>query len=68
MKYILEIRDLTFRKAKAPAGALGINQRPDRPWLECAGELAGAFAFGIAQSRHREVYERSLQRMLDLCK
>ena len=28
---------------------------------------AGEFAFGIAQSRHREAYERSLQRMLDRC-
>ena len=27
--------------------------------------VAGEFAFGIAQSRHRESYERSLQRMLD---
>lgn len=30
--------------------------------------VAGEFIFGIAQSRHREVYERSLQRMLDRCK
>jgi predicted nucleic acid-binding protein len=29
--------------------------------------VAGEFTFGIAQSRHREVYERSLQRMLDRC-
>lgn len=29
--------------------------------------VAGEFAFGIAQSRHREVYERSLERMLDRC-
>ena len=29
--------------------------------------VAGEFSFGIAQSRHREVYERSLQRMLDSC-
>jgi predicted nucleic acid-binding protein len=27
--------------------------------------VAGEFAFGIAQSRHRKAYERSLQRMLD---
>ena len=27
--------------------------------------VAGEFAFGIAQSRYRETYERSLQRMLD---
>src|SRR5580704_18102126 len=27
--------------------------------------VAGEFAFGIAQSRHRAAYERSLQRMLD---
>ena len=29
--------------------------------------VAGEFAFGIAQSRHREMYERSLERMLDRC-
>ena len=29
--------------------------------------VAGEFAFGIVQSRYREVYERSLQRMLDRC-
>ena len=29
--------------------------------------VAGEFAFGIAQSRHRKAYERSLQRMLDRC-
>jgi len=29
--------------------------------------VAGEFAYGIAQSRHREEYERSLQRMLDRC-
>jgi tRNA(fMet)-specific endonuclease VapC len=29
--------------------------------------VAGEFVFGIAQSRHREAYERSLQRMLDRC-
>jgi predicted nucleic acid-binding protein len=29
--------------------------------------VAGEFAFGIARSRHREQYERSLQRMLDRC-
>jgi tRNA(fMet)-specific endonuclease VapC len=29
--------------------------------------VAGEFAFGIARSRYREVYERSLQRMLDRC-
>ena len=29
--------------------------------------VAGEFAFGIAQSRRRKAYERSLQRMLDRC-
>jgi predicted nucleic acid-binding protein len=29
--------------------------------------VAGEFAFGISQSRHREAYEMSLQRMLDRC-
>jgi tRNA(fMet)-specific endonuclease VapC len=29
--------------------------------------VAAEFAFGIAHSRHREAYERSLQRMLDRC-
>lgn len=28
--------------------------------------VAGEFAFGIARSRHREAYERPLQRMLEL--
>ena len=27
--------------------------------------VAGEFAFGITQSRHRDAYERSLQRILD---
>ncbi len=29
--------------------------------------IAAELAFGIAQSRHREAYERSLERMLDRC-
>jgi predicted nucleic acid-binding protein len=29
--------------------------------------VAGEFAFGSAQSRHRKAYEKSLQRMLDRC-
>ena len=29
--------------------------------------VAGEFIYGISQSRHRESYERSLRRMLDLC-
>ena len=29
--------------------------------LAIPGIVAGEFAFGIAQSRHREAYERSLQ-------
>lgn len=29
--------------------------------------VVAEFAFGIAQSRHRETYERSLERMLDRC-
>ena len=29
--------------------------------------VAGEFAFGAAQSRYREEYDRSLQRMLDRC-
>jgi tRNA(fMet)-specific endonuclease VapC len=29
--------------------------------------VAGEFAFGIQQSRHRDAYENSLQRMLDHC-
>jgi len=35
--------------------------------LEIPVIVAGEFAFGIAQSRHREAYQRSLQRMLDRC-
>lgn len=56
VKTTLEIPDRTFRKAKATASALGIplreyvtraveeklaqGQRTEKPWLECAGELA----------------------------
>ncbi|MBL8236840.1 MAG: hypothetical protein JNM66_05445 [Bryobacterales bacterium] len=56
MKTTLEIPDRTFRRAKATASALGIplreyvtravedkltkSQRAEKPWLECAGELA----------------------------
>lgn len=29
--------------------------------------VAGEFAFGAAQSRHREEYERALERMLNRC-
>ncbi|MBL8293913.1 MAG: type II toxin-antitoxin system VapC family toxin [Bryobacterales bacterium] len=29
--------------------------------------VAGEFSFGAAQSRHREEYERALERMLDRC-
>jgi predicted nucleic acid-binding protein len=29
--------------------------------------VAGEFAFGIVQSRRREVYEKTLRRMLDRC-
>lgn len=29
--------------------------------------VAGEFVFGIAQSRHRETYERSFRRMLERC-
>ena len=29
--------------------------------------VAGEFVYGISQSRHRDAYERSLQRMLDRC-
>ena len=29
--------------------------------------VVGEFVHGISQSRHREAYERSLQRMLDRC-
>ena len=35
--------------------------------LEIPVIVAGEFAFGIAQSRHREVYERSLDRMIRRC-
>jgi tRNA(fMet)-specific endonuclease VapC len=29
--------------------------------------VAGEFAFGVSQSRHREQYEKSLQGMLQMC-
>ena len=39
----------------------------DAPELAIPVIVAGEFTFGIAQSRHREVYSRSLQRILDRC-
>ena len=41
-----------------------VSEAPD---LAIPVIVAGEFAFGIAQSRHREAYERSLQRMLERC-
>ena len=35
--------------------------------LEVPVIVAGEFAFGIARSRHREAYQKSLERMLDRC-
>ena len=61
---ILDTKALSAYLDRAP-GAVEI--------LSEAGEIAipvivaGEFAFGVAQSRHREAYERSLQRMLDRC-
>jgi tRNA(fMet)-specific endonuclease VapC len=46
-------------------GAVGIGSEARE--LAIPVIVAGELAFGIAQSRHREVYERSLQRMLDRC-
>jgi len=41
-----------------------VSEAPD---LAIPVIVAGEFAFGIGQSRHREAYERSLQRMLERC-
>ena len=45
---------------------LRLCQKPEN--LQSPVIVAGEFAFGIAQSRYREAYEKSLERMLDRCR
>ena len=61
---ILDTNALSAYLDNVPAAVRIIS---DAPELAIPVVVAGEFAFGIAQSRYREAYERSLQRMLDRC-
>jgi len=59
---ILDTNALSAYLDKVPEAIRIISEAPE---LAIPVIVAGEFAFGIAQSRYREAYERSLQRMLD---
>ena len=59
---ILDTNALSAHLDKAP-GAVEIVSRARE--LAIPVIVAGEFAFGIAQSRHRAAYERSLERMME---
>jgi tRNA(fMet)-specific endonuclease VapC len=61
---ILDTNALSAYLDETPGAVDIISEAPE---LAIPVIVAGEFAFGIAQSRHREAYERSLQRMLDRC-
>jgi tRNA(fMet)-specific endonuclease VapC len=61
---ILDTNALSAYLDENPGAVDIISEAPD---LAIPVIVAGEFAFGIAQSRHRDAYERSLQRMLDRC-
>ena len=61
---ILDTNALSAYLDKAPGAVEIVSQARE---LAIPVLVAGEFAFGIAQSRHRDAYERSLQRMLDRC-
>lgn len=61
---ILDTNALSAYLDKIPGAVRIISEAPE---LAIPVIVAGEYAFGIAQSRHREAYERSLQRMLERC-
>ena len=61
---ILDTNALSAFLDKNPEAIEIVSEAPE---LAIPVIVAGEFAFGIAQSRHREAYERSLQRMLNRC-
>jgi predicted nucleic acid-binding protein len=61
---ILDTNALSAYLDKAPVAVEIVSQARE---LAIPVIVAGEFAFGIAQSRHRDAYERSLQRMLERC-
>ena len=61
---ILDTNALSAYLDKTPAAVEIVSEASE---IAIPVIVAGEFAFGIAQSRHREAYERSLQRMLDRC-
>jgi predicted nucleic acid-binding protein len=60
---ILDTNGLSAYLDKAPGAVEAVSQARE---LAIPVIVAGEFAFGIARSRHRDAYERSLQRMLDV--
>jgi predicted nucleic acid-binding protein len=61
---ILDTNALSAYLDKIPGAVRIISEAPR---LAIPVIVAGEYAFGIAQSRYREAYERSLQRMLERC-
>lgn len=61
---ILDTNALSAYLDKTPEAVVIVSEARE---LAIPVIVAGEFAFGIAQSRHRDAYERSLQRMLDRC-
>ena len=59
---ILDTNALSAYLDKAPEAVEIVSEARE---LAIPVVVAGELAFGIAQSRHREAYERSLRRMLD---
>ena len=61
---ILDTNALSAFLDKTPAAIEIVSQASE---IAVPVIVAGEFVFGVALSRHREAYERSLQRMLDRC-
>ena len=61
---ILDTNALSAYLDKTPEAVAAVSEARE---IAIPVIVAGEFIFGIAQSRHRAAYERSLQRMLDRC-
>ena len=59
---ILDTNALSAFLDRTPEAVKAVSEARE---IEIPAIVAGEYAFGIAQSRHREAYERSLQRMLE---
>jgi tRNA(fMet)-specific endonuclease VapC len=61
---ILDTNALSAYLDNTPAAVEIVSETSE---IAIAVIVAGEFAYGIARSRHRAAYERSLQRMLERC-